>query len=288
VIHVTLRFLHQDAPHRPVEALSVVQSPEVRILLQRVEHAEQLADEQVGGIGPVGSPPSVSAVCLPASTCGDADLHRRERSSAIHCSASMVRPALASSKGPVERETAVFDPGNVHGFISRASLAHARGRVLVAASQRARLHLGASGRRRGGHSCDNARVERVHSRRPRARKVMSPGPTFWAVAPIVLRSSRPTQLRRQIRPLRFRRLSLPVDTPPTEAHRRGAANVFRALRATGGWGSARSFASGFATGAIRREAWEDVDARRLRRIDWRLRALHVVVILLTYTRSRGG
>jgi hypothetical protein len=60
--------------------------------------ARLLKPEQIGRFGAMGAPPKVDAISLTSRASGDLDLHRRERSSAAHWSASMVRPVLASSR----------------------------------------------------------------------------------------------------------------------------------------------------------------------------------------------
>src|SRR5262249_46031928 len=57
----------------------------------------KLADEEIGRLEPVRAPPGVTAIGFAARACRDPDRHNRERSSVAQESASIVRPAFASS-----------------------------------------------------------------------------------------------------------------------------------------------------------------------------------------------
>lgn len=97
VIHVMFRPRHQDPAHRRLEPCCLVQRPDVGVLLQSVEHVQELSRKQVGGVETIGAPPPLDSIRFATRARRNSDLHSRERSSAAHSPASIVRPAFASS-----------------------------------------------------------------------------------------------------------------------------------------------------------------------------------------------
>jgi hypothetical protein len=97
------RRLSVPAGSTPTEPSCPARRAQTWILLKQLKNVEQLADQQIRRGRPVGSPPGIVPIGFALSPARDSDLHRRERSSAAHCSASIVRPAFASSNPLAKR-----------------------------------------------------------------------------------------------------------------------------------------------------------------------------------------